>query len=69
MIETVEEHCKHKDCKFRQRIASGYATEICAYILFRHESRKDPISQCTKYEPGRIRVSPYEQVEERNQHD
>ena len=59
-IETVEKHCKHPDCKFRQHLGSGYATEMCAYILFEHESRKDLISECTKYEPGRIRVTPYD---------
>ena len=66
-IETVEEHCKHPDCKYRQHLGSGYATECCVYILFTHESRKDKISECTKYKPrqGRIKTSPYEMYEER----
>ena len=64
-IETVKEHCKHPDCQYRTKLGSGYRTEICAYILYEYEPRRDPISQCTKYKPKeeRMRISPYDVLE------
>lgn len=50
-IETVKEHCKHKDCYYRMALASGYKTEICAYALMEYKARRCAISQCDKYKP------------------
>lgn len=54
-IETVAEHCKHKDCVYRSRISSSNQTteECCDYILFAGESRKCKISECDKHRKGK----------------
>lgn len=48
--ETVEKHCKHKDCKYRSRV-SNYP--CCDYILAIGEPRGCAISKCDKYESGK----------------
>lgn len=47
MIETVKEHCVHKDCKYRCNIARQ--TICCVYILKEHKPRGCGISDCDKY--------------------
>ncbi len=53
MIETVKEHCKHPDCKYR-----GKATlvESCDYILITHKPRGCSISECDKYTTGKKKL-------------
>lgn len=48
-IETVKEHCRHKDCKFR---GSASGTPCCDYAIRRHQLRGCRISECTRYEKG-----------------
>ena len=50
MIETVQEHCKHIDCKYRSSI---YYTPCCGYMLVTGEPRGCDISKCDKYRPGK----------------
>lgn len=50
MIETVAEHCKHKDCVYRTTIL-GYIP-ICGYCLIEEHSRGCRISRCDKYIGG-----------------
>ena len=45
-VETVAEHCKHKDCVYRCDISGG---TICGYILYEGEPRRCAISKCDKY--------------------
>ena len=52
MIETVKEHCKHPDCKYRK--LSG-VEETCDYILIMRRPRGCSISECDKYESGKIK--------------
>lgn len=54
-IETVQEHCKHPDCRYRQNL-SNIHTPYCAYIIYEGVSRKCPISQCDKYKPGKLKI-------------
>ena len=62
MIETVAKHCKHPDCRYRHNLTNK-GVPYCAYIIYERQPRKDKISECTKYISGKIRVSPYDQVE------
>lgn len=55
-VETVKEHCKHKDCCYRMQLGSE-STEFCAFCLIEGESRKCPISQCTRYKTGERKVT------------
>jgi len=52
-METVREHCKHKDCYYRGRFGSEPA---CLYILHTGMARKCSISECDKYKKGKARV-------------
>lgn len=49
MIETVNEHCKHKDCSYRKALSHGRWTYYCDYIGATGHSRNCPISECDKY--------------------
>lgn len=50
-VETVEEHCIHKDCFYRMKLDS--CVDFCAYAIIESQSRKCAISQCDKYRTGR----------------
>lgn len=65
-IETIKEHCKHPDCQFRTKLTIGNVTEMCAFMLYTGEPRRDPISKCTRYKPRttHIRVTPWDVIEE-----
>ena len=52
MIETVAEHCKHEDCKYRGWLS--FIGECCYFMYYTGESRRCPISECDRYKPGRI---------------
>lgn len=52
MIETVEEHCKHEDCIYRQHIGRSFQTPVCMYAATEHQSRGCKISECTRYKAG-----------------
>lgn len=54
-IETVEEHCSHKDCVYRCTLHS-LGTDFCSYILAEGEPRGCDISACNKYRKGRRKV-------------
>ena len=56
MSQTVKEHCKHKDCKFRITIDSQPA---CGYMMYTGKPREKEISECDKYQNGRIRFRSY----------
>ena len=47
VIETVNKHCKHKDCSYRKLL--GQWTEYCDYIGATGHSRGCKISECDKY--------------------
>lgn len=49
MIETVAQHCKHNDCKYRSTF-DGEA--CCGYMLITGKSRNCDISRCNKYKAG-----------------
>ena len=51
MNETVIEHCKHKDCKYRQTMGKD---ACCVYILAKGTRRACKISECDKYEAGTL---------------
>ena len=48
LVETVEEHCTHKDCSYRCHLLS-YNCDYCNYAVMEGELRGCPISQCTRY--------------------
>lgn len=51
VIETVDVHCKHKDCVYRTRLSlSG---DCCGYMLYTDMPRGCKISECDKYRKGR----------------
>lgn len=50
VIETVEVHCKHKDCIYRGILSW---TPYCNYIGIEKEPRGCKISQCDRYKPGK----------------
>lgn len=52
-IETVTEHCIHKDCKYRSR---STLIESCDYMLVTRRPRGCKISECNKYEIGRKKM-------------
>ena len=54
-IETVDEHCKHKDCIYRFRLTT-YSCDFCNYCVVTGEARRCPISQCDKYVKGTKKV-------------
>lgn len=52
IIETVDEHCKHKDCVYRMYLYGGETTEFCNYCAMEYEPRRCKISECTRYRKG-----------------
>lgn len=54
VIETVDEHCTHKDCIYRMRF--GLGSEFCAFMLVESVPRGCPISRCTRYKSGSKKV-------------
>ena len=54
MIETVEEHCKHPDCRYRKRLT--WNGESCQYMLITGKRRGCEISECDKYKKGKLKV-------------
>lgn len=50
IIETVKEHCKHKDCIYRISIARQ--DPYCAYMEKEYRPRGCKISECDKYKTG-----------------
>lgn len=55
VIETVEEHCQHKDCLYRL-ILDSKRTPFCGYILIEERMRGCRISECDKYRRGKREV-------------
>ena len=55
VIETVDEHCQHKDCIYRMKFDE--TTDYCAYCLFEYEVRRCKISECTRYKKGKRKVA------------
>lgn len=53
MVETVKEHCKHKDCVYRGTVNFQ---PCCDYILFEKHSRGCGISDCDKYRTGKRKI-------------
>ena len=51
MSETVIKHCKHEDCKYRCKLGKD---ACCVYILIKGVSRGCKISECDKYQAGKI---------------
>lgn len=54
MVETVREHCPHKDCKYRGSING---VPWCMYLFVTGNVRKCDISKCDKYEKGKLRIT------------
>lgn len=52
-IETVNKHCKHKDCRYRGRFS--FVDEACFYMYYTGVPRGCPISECNRYKPGKIK--------------
>lgn len=50
MVETVREHCKHKDCRYRGSING---VPWCMYLMVTDHVRGCDISSCDKYERGK----------------
>ncbi len=50
-MQTVKEDRKHKDCKWRGRMSGE---EACVFMMMTGRRRGSEISDCDKYEPGRI---------------
>lgn len=48
--ETVDKHCKHKDCKYRGWVGG---CRSCDYLLITGKLRDCNISECDKYESGK----------------
>ena len=53
MIETVKEHCKHPDCKYRGKTT---LIESCDYIMIARKPRGCSISKCDKYATGKKKL-------------
>lgn len=57
MIETVKEHCRHRDCVYRLPLSGAkHETEFCNYICMAGHPRGCPISECTRYRRGKRKV-------------
>lgn len=54
MAETVKEHCKHKDCRYRAKGATGI--EYCKYMIVTGKPRGCDISDCDKYVTGKVKA-------------
>lgn len=53
VIETVDEHCKHKDCVFRGHLSHvKNSTACCDYLYLTGKRRGCKISECDKYRKG-----------------
>lgn len=53
MNETVKEHCRWRDCKYRTRFDSQPS---CGYMIITGRPRGCKISECDKYEPGKVKI-------------
>lgn len=53
MSETVKEHCKHPDCKYRRVFNSE---PMCAYLTITGKVRGCSISECDKYAVGKVKI-------------
>ena len=51
-VETVAEHCKHKDCRYRARLS--FVDDACFYMFYTNKPRGCSISKCDKYKAGKI---------------
>lgn len=56
VIETVEEHCKHKDCVYRLTFDTN-GTPYCNYCVMEQMVRGCKISECTRYRTGKRTVT------------
>lgn len=58
-METVKEHCKHKDCAYRGHVSpmNTSTDETCDYVLLEGHPRGCPISQCDKYRKGKRKMT------------
>lgn len=54
MVETVSEHCKHPDCKYRGRLS--FVDDACFYMFYTGKPRGCDISKCDKYKAGKVGV-------------
>ena len=54
-IETVEEHCKHRDCAYRMKFM--HHMDMCGYLTIEGHPRECSISECDKYRRGKLRMS------------
>ena len=52
-METVKKDCKHVDCKWRGRFDSQ---PVCMYMMITGKPRVCKISECDKYDSGKLRV-------------
>lgn len=50
MGQTVNEHCKHKDCIYR--LSLNTTTQCCFYAVIEGRARRCKISECDKYRAG-----------------
>ena len=55
-METVRKDCKHEDCRWRGRFDSQ---PVCQYMMITGKPRGFNISDCNKYEPGKVKVVSY----------
>ena len=53
MNETVSEHCKHQDCRYRGRLS--FIDEACFFMYYTGVPRGCPISKCDRYRPGKVK--------------
>ena len=55
-VQTVNEHCRHLDCKYRGKMTSlGFGQEWCMYCYITGHPRKCEISKCDKYSKGKLK--------------
>jgi len=53
-VETVKEHCKHPDCRYRCKFDGNPS---CKYMIVTGKPRGCAISECDKYRDGRVKVA------------
>lgn len=53
MSETVKENCKHPDCKYRRVFNKE---PMCAYLTITGKVRGTSISECDKYDTGKVKT-------------
>lgn len=51
VIETVEKHCKHKDCVYRMNLYHN-GLPFCNYCVMEEQLRGCKISECNRYMKG-----------------